>query len=122
MFRCLTVAAACIGLRFVDLSPVNVPDDLPFGLHQATIIRVLQWSLAAWAIVEANSVLNRWAENRWIWKDDKSNWDWPNEVAVVTGGSAGIGACVVKKLVSHSIKVAVLDVGPLSSQFTDGQY
>lgn len=41
---------------------------------------------------------------------------------MVTGGSAGIGACVAKKLVSHGVKVAVLDVGPLSDSFTTGAY
>ena len=55
-----------------------------------------------------------------MWKNDKSAWRWTSEVAVVTGGSAGIGACVVKELVSHGIKVAVLDVGPLCELFTEG--
>lgn len=120
MFRCLAVTAACIGLQLVDLSAISTSGNFLVGLHPATIVRLMKWGLAAWATVEINSVLNSWAENRWIWRNDKSDWDWPNEVAVVTGGSAGIGACVVKKLVSHGIKVAVLDIGPLSSQFTDG--
>lgn len=121
MFRCLTLAAACIGLQLVDPAAIGISDNLPLGLHQATVLRLIKWGLAAWTAVEANDVLNRLAENRWSWKSDKSNWSWPNEVAVVTGGSAGIGACVVKKLVSHGVMVAVLDIGPLSSQFTDGE-
>jgi NAD(P)-dependent dehydrogenase (short-subunit alcohol dehydrogenase family) len=55
-----------------------------------------------------------------MWKTDKSIWDWKHEVAVVTGGSAGIGGCMVKKLTSHGIRVAVLDVSPLSEIFTKG--
>lgn len=121
MFRCLALAAACIGLQRVDPAAIGIPDSLPLGLHHATILRLIKWGLAAWTAVEANDVLNRLAENRWSWTSDKSNWTWPNEVAVVTGGSAGIGACVVKKLVSHGVKVAVLDIGPLSNQFTDGK-
>lgn len=121
MFRCLTLAATCIGLQLVDPAAIGISDNLPFGLHQAIVIRLIKWGLAIWTAVEANTVLNRLAENRWSWSNDKSGWNWPNEVAVVTGGSAGIGACVVKKLVSHGIKVAVLDIGPLSSQFTDGR-
>lgn len=121
MFRCLTLAATCIGLQFIDPAAVDISDSLPLGLHQATAVRLIKWCLAAWTAVEANGVLNKLAENRWSWKNDKSNWDWSNEVAVVTGGSAGIGACVVKKLVSRGIKVAVLDIGPLSNQFTDGK-
>ncbi|KAJ4984615.1 hypothetical protein SVAN01_09871 [Stagonosporopsis vannaccii] len=121
MFRFLTLAATCIGLQAVDLSTFGSPDSLFLGLFQTAVIRLVKWGLAAWAVVEANSVLNSWAENRWMRDDDKADWDWPNEVAVVTGGSGGIGACVVKKLVSHGIKVAVLDVGPLSSQFTNAE-
>lgn len=95
--------------------------DLPsWGLTNGVLIRSLQLFSYAWMAVEINAVLNSWAENRWIWKSDRSDWNWPSEVAVVTGGSAGIGACVVKRLVSHGIKVAVLDIGPLSGHFTDG--
>ncbi|KAJ8109215.1 hypothetical protein OPT61_g7622 [Boeremia exigua] len=118
MFRCLALAATCIGLQLVDPAAFSISDNLPLGLQQATVVQLLKWGLAAWATVEANAVLNSFAENRWSRKSDKHEWDWPNEVAVVTGGSAGIGACVVKKLISHGIKVAVLDVGPLSSDLT----
>lgn len=121
MFRCLTLAITCIGLQLVDPTAIGISDKLPVGLPQATVVQLIQWGLAAWTAIEANAVLNRLAENRWSWRNDNSGWSWPNEVAVVTGGSAGIGACVVKKLVSHGIKVAVLDIGPLSNQFTDGR-
>ncbi|KAF1831532.1 NAD(P)-binding protein [Decorospora gaudefroyi] len=101
------------------------PDYLNFGRlsHSQTVTLqwYLGWILPAWALVDFNSLLNRWAENRWIWRPDKSSWDWKREVAVVTGGSAGIGACVVKKLASHGIRVAVLDVSPLSEAFTQDE-
>lgn len=121
MLRCLALIATCIGLQFTDPSTLGIPDSLLFGLRQATIVHLIKWGLGAWALLEANGVLNSWAENRWAWSSDKSDWDWPKEVAVVTGGSAGIGACAVKKLVAHGIRVAVLDIGPLSNQFTDGK-
>lgn len=74
----------------------------------------LKWLLAIGLIRKANKVLSDWADNKWIWKDDKSVWHWETEVAVVTGGSNGIGAMVAKGLVSNGIKVAVIDVQPLS--------
>lgn len=86
----------------------------------ATLHWFLKWALSVWALLEVNWTLNRWADRRWRFSTDKSVWDWKREVAVVTGGSAGIGACVVKKLVSHGIRVAVLDVSPLSDVFTKG--
>ena len=121
MFRCLSLAAVCIGLQLVDPVSLGLPGSLSLGLQQTTLVYFLKWCLAGWATVEANAVLNSWAENKWIWGSCKNDWDWPNEVAVVTGGSAGIGACAVKKLISHGIRVAVLDVGPLSNQFTDSE-
>ncbi|XPS92229.1 hypothetical protein M3J09_001633 [Ascochyta lentis] len=121
MFRCLTLSAACIGLHLVNPTSLGYPNGLPMGIQQATLLQFLKWGLGAWAAVEFNAVLNIWAENRWRWTTDNSDWNWPSELAVVTGGSAGIGACVVQKLVSHGIKVAVMDIGPLSSQFTDAE-
>jgi all-trans-retinol dehydrogenase (NAD+) len=105
------------------LNPENLRSGGFLGLSTLQLCNFywyLKWALPIWAIVDLNSVLNRWAENRWLWKTDKSIWDWKREVAVVTGGSAGIGACVVKKLASHGIRVAVLDVSPLSEGFTHG--
>ncbi|KAF9700124.1 hypothetical protein EKO04_001386 [Ascochyta lentis] len=121
MFRCLTLSAACIGLHLVNPTSLGYPNGLPMGIQQATLLQFLKWGLGAWAAVDFNAVLNMWAENRWRWTTDNSDWNWPSELAVVTGGSAGIGACVVQKLVSHGIKVAVMDIGPLSSQFTDAE-
>ena len=40
-------------------------------------------------------------------------WDWPREVAVVTGGSSGIGLAIVERFARKGIKVAVLDVQDL---------
>jgi all-trans-retinol dehydrogenase (NAD+) len=39
-----------------------------------------------------------------------AGWDWPNEIAVITGGSSGIGKCIVDRLLSSGLRVAVLDV------------
>ena len=89
-------------------------------LQYETLRLYLKWALALWAIIDFNALLNRWAENKWIWRNDTSGWHWRNEVAVVTGGSQGIGACVVKKLVSHGINCAVLDVVPLADTITQG--
>ncbi len=121
MLRCLALAVTYVGLQLVDTASFSIPESLTLGMQQVTFLRLIKWILVAWATVEANAALNNLAENRWSWKNDKHDWVWPNEVAVVTGGSAGIGACVVKKLVSYGIKVAVLDISPLSSDFTVGE-
>jgi all-trans-retinol dehydrogenase (NAD+) len=114
--------AACAALHLtrpwlVDLVRNNLPLS---GAQTEAALWYLTWSFTLWAAVEVNAVLNRWAENKWLWKNDTSAWEWKNEIAVVTGGSQGIGACVVKGLVSHGIRCAVLDVAPLSEDFSKG--
>lgn len=49
-----------------------------------------------------------------------SDWNLERQTAVVTGGAQGIGAHVVKRLLSHGVTCAVLDVAPMSDYFTKG--
>lgn len=112
--RGLSLAGAYVAL-LVALSSSSVPTFLPLLLS-----RVLRWILVVCLVYEVNSTLNAWAENRWLFTSDKSSWQWTQELAVVTGGSNGIGAAVVKELVSHGVKVAVLDIQPLSEAFQNG--
>jgi all-trans-retinol dehydrogenase (NAD+) len=121
MIRYSLLIAACTVLHSTDASLLRFSNDVPLSVSQLeTIHWYLKWCLTLWASVHLNSVLNGWAENKWLWENDTAAWDWKNEVAVITGGSQGIGACVVKKLVSHGISCAVLDVAPLSENFTKG--
>ncbi|ORY12804.1 hypothetical protein BCR34DRAFT_284119 [Clohesyomyces aquaticus] len=119
MIRAVFVAAA---LLLLISAPKSLGQTLlPLSAtHYATFVSVLTWVLALFLVREINAGLNRWADNKWIWKGDDSNWDWKNEVAIVTGGSNGIGAMVVKKLLSHGIRVAVLDVAPFSDKYQNG--
>lgn len=122
MIRCALLAVGSVIIQIANPEWLSFGSKLGLSSSQlATLHWYLKWALPLWAIVDLNSALNRLAERRWMIKTDKSIWNWKSEVAVVTGGSAGIGACVVQKLVSHGIKVAVLDVSPLSSIFTKGQ-
>jgi all-trans-retinol dehydrogenase (NAD+) len=87
--------------------------------YSAPLTTSLKWLFALGLVGKANRWLSNWADRKWLRKDDKSAWDWKNEVAVVTGGSGGIGASVVKGLVSKGVKVAVIDVLPLSDDLRD---
>lgn len=114
------LAGAYIALWTALLS-FGLPSSLPLSAAQcAQLARVFQSILAACLIREVNSLLNIWAENRWLFTNDRSSWDWSKELAVVTGGSNGIGAAVVKELVSYGVKVAVLDIQPLSEALQNG--
>jgi all-trans-retinol dehydrogenase (NAD+) len=61
-------------------------------------------------LYQANAFLTKWARNNWTKSDD---WDWDNEVVLVTGGSSGVGASLVKKLAKRKIKVVVVGVSNL---------
>jgi len=50
-------------------------------------------------------VLNNWTNDVYNWK---------KELVVVTGGSDGIGAIVVKLLAERGVRVAVVDIQPLT--------
>lgn len=121
MMRCSILVVASLALHLASPALLRLGDSLPFpDTQHSSLLWYFKWGLTLWAIIDFNSVLNRWAENRWLWKNDTSAWDWKEEIAVVTGGSQGIGACVVKKLASHGINCAVLDIVPLSDIFTEG--
>lgn len=48
-----------------------------------------------------------------------SHWDWPTEIAVITGGCSGIGHCTVNRLIKRRIKVAILDIQGLPEDLKD---
>jgi all-trans-retinol dehydrogenase (NAD+) len=54
------------------------------------------------------------------WKSD--TYDWRKEIVVVTGGSDGIGARIVKLLAERGITVAVLDIQGLKYDGKLGPY
>lgn len=62
------------------------------------------------------------AVNNWVRKADTGRWDWPKEIAVITGGAAGIGLLVVKGLIARGVRVAVLDVAPLDTSVKSGRF
>jgi hypothetical protein len=71
-----------------------------------TVLRVL---LGLGVLKHLNKYLTRRANNNWV---SNSNWEWSKEIAVVTGGSSGIGELVVKDLAGRGIKAVALDVNP----------
>ncbi|EEU34635.1 uncharacterized protein NECHADRAFT_34821 [Fusarium vanettenii 77-13-4] len=90
----------------------RLPDSVTASLKPATIKLALQVLVGLGLIRSLNKTLNTMAHNSWRLRASKG-WDWPNEIAVVTGGSSGIGKDIVKRLVSLGVQVAVLDVQDL---------
>lgn len=77
------------------------------------LVTGLKWAIALGLVRRLNRWLNSVALNNWQIKSSKAKWVWDWEIAVVTGGSSGIGAETTKALMRKGVKVAVLDIQPL---------
>jgi all-trans-retinol dehydrogenase (NAD+) len=111
--RITTTASACL-LYILTLGPDRLRDPAIRLLAGRNISitnakEILKKLLKIGLFLEGNNLLNIWAKNNWR-ISNKEKWNWPNEVAVVTGGSGGIGVLVVEGLAKKGVKVAVLDV------------
>lgn len=81
----------------------------PHNLDLGSLIRVLGVLAVVGVVRKTNTALNAWATNNWQIQAGRG-WNWPSEVAVVTGGCSGIGKAVAEALTAHGIRVAVLDI------------
>ncbi|KAI0903407.1 NAD(P)-binding protein [Ustulina deusta] len=84
----------------------------PPNLRLGTATTALRVLFALSVVRRLNRALNAMAANSWHLTASKG-WDWPNEIAVVTGGSSGIGKLMVEKLAALGVRVAVLDIQDL---------
>lgn len=77
-----------------------------------TIIQpLLKTLLGLGALRALNAGLNALAQNNWhLASPASSKWDWPQELAVVTGGCGGLGLSLVAGLTARGVRVAVLDI------------
>ena len=55
-----------------------------------------------------NAYLSRGAQNNWT----SAQYEWEKEVAVITGGSDGIGKHIALLLAEKGVKIASLDIRP----------
>lgn len=94
------------------------------GATATTLFRAKSWPSLIRPILKAllglgtlrtlNTALNAVAQNNWRIASGpppgSARWDWPHEIAVVTGGCGGLGQSLVAGLTAQGVRVAVLDV------------
>ncbi|KAL3478872.1 short chain dehydrogenase/reductase family protein [Aspergillus californicus] len=73
--------------------------------------KLIRFTAAASVLMWVNDWLSTRVRNNWV---VDSSWDWKKELAVVTGGSGGIGAGIAQRLAAMGARVVVVDIIPLS--------
>ncbi|KAK5139899.1 hypothetical protein LTR04_003279 [Oleoguttula sp. CCFEE 6159] len=103
-------------LAILNYGPPRLRDPIMLFLQKnlsATNIRrlrtTLKWLFAIGIGQTLNRALDDLSLNNWN-PTNQAVWNWSQEIAVVTGGSNGIGALVCDRLAAKGVKVVILDV------------
>jgi all-trans-retinol dehydrogenase (NAD+) len=109
----LTISAPLL-LFLTKASPSLQAKILPRSLNRASITKILSISVALGIVGQISKILSAWATANWVWGKGRGaafgEQGWEKEVAVITGGSNGIGALISKGLAEKGIRVAILDL------------
>ena len=73
---------------------------------QTTLGSLTAVGLALWA----SSWLSEVSQNNFRLKSERHRYDWPKEIAVITGGTGGFGSLMVKDLASRGVNVICVDL------------
>ncbi len=76
----------------------------------ARAITVLKWLCAIGVARNIHIWLSNLAQNNFRLRSEKHRYNWPNEVAVVTGAASGFGALITKGLAAQGINVMAVDI------------
>lgn len=104
-------------LAALALTPADVKHDLlrqlpflPAVVSVELVEKAVRVLFGLGLVKTLNRALSSLAANNYRLPTAAPGWDWPNEVAVVTGGASGIGQCIARRLAARGVRVAVLDV------------
>lgn len=98
-----------VTLPVLLLSPY-VANGPKFTVYQNIGTQYLKYLVYFGIVRWINGYLSRQTLNNW----QPSTYDWDREIAVVTGGSDGIGKHISLLLAEKGLQVAILDVQPLA--------
>ncbi|CZT25480.1 related to a retinal short-chain dehydrogenase/reductase [Ramularia collo-cygni] len=73
-------------------------------------VTTLKWLFAAGLGSTVNEWLSELAQNNFRLRSEAHRYDWPNEIAVITGATGGFGSLMSKDLANRGVRVMALDV------------
>lgn len=76
----------------------------------ATTITALKVLFGLGVAKTVNNFLNRWAQNNWQLSGAK--YDWPKEIAFITGGGGGFGLLIGEALAKKGVTIIAVDILP----------
>jgi len=76
----------------------------------ANSITALKWLFGLAVVGKINTFLSVLGQNNFRLRSEKSRYDWPNEIAVITGAAGGFGRLFSKDLAAQGITVIGLDI------------
>lgn len=74
------------------------------------LIKVLKWLTIINLLRKASVFFSELGQNNWRWQSEKHRYNWPKEIAVVTGAAGGFGKLLCKGLADKGVTVIAVDV------------
>lgn len=110
IFNPILQGALLYGLLYrpSDLESV-LPERLKYLARSAQALKVVQVLLGVGIFRKINHFLTRKVQNNWV---TDTTYDWPREIALITGGASGIGLSVAVKLAQKGTKCIIWDIQP----------
>lgn len=97
--------------------PMHVRVPLLIGLAKLVseetverLIKALKWLTIIGVLRKASVFFSELGQNNWRWQSEKHRYEWPKEVAVVTGAAGGFGQLLCQGLIKKGVKVIAIDV------------
>lgn len=79
-------------------------------INLGRVVLALKWLFGLSLFNTLNIFLSELAQNDFRWKSERHRYDWPKEIAVVTGAGSGFGRLISEGFASHGITVMALDI------------
>ncbi|KAK5115228.1 hypothetical protein LTR62_001428 [Meristemomyces frigidus] len=103
----------------ITQAPANIRDPILSHLRQylspsvlAIAMTTLKYTSLLGLYRQATAFLSDWAQNNYRLSSERHRYDWPKEIAVVTGGTGGFGSLICKALASKGLIVLCVDITP----------